>query len=86
MSLFSVGEAVILQSKSYPELNGECVVIYVDVERRVNDGTFQIGYKTTIPTPDSVCWAESALRKKQEPGDDYDTIMDRIKRGDVVEA
>lgn len=31
-------------------------------------------------------WSSVALRKKYKPGEEYDTLMDILKSGDVIEA
>jgi hypothetical protein len=84
--LFSVGEVVILQSVSRPELNGECTVL-----ERVAPGQMAkcglinnlhgYGYKTTIKNiSDSIHWAESALRKKHQPGEQsFTQLMQTLK-------
>ena len=32
------------------------------------------------------CWMSVSLRKKHTPGEDFDTLMDKLKTGDVVEC
>lgn len=88
--VFQVGEEVILQSLTYPELNGECVVLSV-VEnddnlawkdgKLVDVGTHYM-YKTSVG---SNYWSEIALRKKHEPSDDsFSQLMDKLKIGETV--
>lgn len=67
---FSVGEVVILQSRKFPERNGEYEVVKVLPHgadhgfQRVSRGNF--GY---VLSGGRNLWAESALRKKHQPGD-----------------
>jgi len=85
---FAVGEIVILQSKRFPELNGEYPVVdvlapgesaRVDGVPLVNDqGGF--GYNLGCrAVGHSGWWCESALRKRHQPGEyswkDLKTIL-----------
>ena len=75
MNLYNVDEEVVLQSKSHPELNGDCIVTDVLVKKnwihRLGNGETEIvrccGYHTTIKSPTGAPWAEAALRKKHKP-------------------
>jgi hypothetical protein len=75
MSYFKVGEECILQSKTCPELSGDCIVTCVlfpdnrimhlpSGETRISN---DYAYDTTIKNPKGYAWAESALRKKHKP-------------------
>lgn len=82
--LFEVGEEVILQSKTFPEYNGEYVVNGV-IEgdqtvtcRLTNYRIYSRGrsYRFTVPhihksfdNGTEVLWSESALRKKHKPSE-----------------
>ena len=75
MSYFKVGEECILQSVHNPELNGDCVITVVEAPKirwqkaegsRISYGV-NFAYFTTIPHPNGIIWAESALRKKHKP-------------------
>ena len=77
MSYFKVGEEVILQSVSAPELNGECSIIKVlpKIPRKIwfssNESDCRTvtthTYITTIPHSKGFSWGEPALRKKHKP-------------------
>lgn len=79
---FEVGEVVLLQSKSYPELNGECTVKAVvgpneTVKAEDDSGVTYSSPNYTYSLDVSVMhnggltshWQESALRKKHTPGE-----------------
>lgn len=82
---FKVGEVVILQSKTFPELNGEYVVAvirengqkYFDrVTGEFSECEFTLGHFGYVledcqlkPSRKEHMWAESALRKKHERGE-----------------
>lgn len=84
---FSVGEEVILQSKAYPEFNGEAVVLEVfcstgGVDRdgiRFIEGGY--AYMLTIKSPTiGRKWHEAALRKKHQPSEfTFNSLMDNLK-------
>jgi hypothetical protein len=89
MSYFKVEEECILQSKAYPELNGDCVVKAIFGPRlaRINypDGTsiarVGFGYTTTIKTPSGLEWDESALRKKHKPStESLSTMIEELNK------
>ena len=89
MSYFKVGEECILQSESYPELNGQCVVeaIYGPRLARVNypDGRSIVklgfGYTTSIKNPRGLTWDESALRKKHKPStESLSTMIEQLNK------
>lgn len=91
-ALFSMGEEVLLQSKSCPELNGECIILEVRESKstygmhlgKIVDLGTPYGYKTTIPCPTEY-WSEVALRKKHKPSEDsYQKLMDKLKIGETV--
>lgn len=77
-ALFAVGEVVILQSRGFPELNGEYPVLDVlhPGQSRQSGGVLRIntgpkaGYDLGITPPGhSGWWIESALRKRHQPGE-----------------
>jgi hypothetical protein len=89
MSYFKVGEECILQSKCYPELNGECVITEVlgnelsSIERP--DGRFDLaftnGYFVSIKHPKNYRWDESALRKKHKPStESLSTMIEELNK------
>jgi len=87
MSLFKVGEEVILQSVEYPHLSGDAVVLDVYRDCLSGSGIYEPGYRLSIDHPKaSWGWTQSALRKKYKPGEDFNTLMDKLKTGDVVDA
>lgn len=75
-ALFEVGEEVILVSKNYPRLSGDCKVLRVQMpsnKLKIGDCcgggigvTDTISYELTIKNPKGCCflWKESSLRKK----------------------
>lgn len=92
---FSVGEVIILQSKSLPQYNGEYTVEAIlqkgelfscrltnTLLRQVDGGN---AYVLSMPlvSPDTgheTFWAESALRKKQEPSKfSYTQLMQSLR-------
>lgn len=75
---FAVGEVVILQSRSAPELNGEYPVLDVCLpnDSRPIAGVMkknlngQTGYLLEVVGQNGTgWWAESALRKRHQPGE-----------------
>lgn len=65
MSKFSIGEAVIIQSVSSPELNGtETTILRIYKEDYEYSG---VGYDTEVTLGDDEVWHESALRKLPPP-------------------
>ena len=89
MSYFKVGEECILQSKCYPELNGDCVVtkcfgksrgllVLADRTKKI---TSSFAYVTSIEAPNGCAWDESALRKKHKPStESLSTIIEQLKK------
>ncbi len=85
---FSIGEQVILQSKAYPECNGEATVLdilpTVGAVDRKGVLTVQGGYsyKLTIETPEQYrYWHELALRKKHDGSEfTFDQLMSTLKQ------
>lgn len=87
--LFQVGEEVVLQSKTHPELNGECTVMQVQKngdkylnpdKNRIVTAIYRYGhfsYFTSIRNPNGEPWAQCALRKKHKPSDQ--SLEDIIK-------
>lgn len=85
--LFAVGEVVILQSKQFPGLNGECTVLahvkkgddfFDPVAKRMVRRVAGPGYLLDVSgdnavlsdgSPGARLWAESALRKRHQPGE-----------------
>jgi len=84
---FSVGEVVILQSVNLPECNGEYSVTEIwppDGERKNADKvtiSTTYGYSLSCDEADSKsAWAESALRKKHQPGEhSFTDLMASLK-------
>lgn len=91
---FIVGEAVILHSKNHPECNGEYSVTQVwppDGERKSPDKitiATTFGYTLSCDDPSSLsCWAESALRKKHQPGElSFSSLMGSLNAPSTVMA
>ena len=91
--LFEIGENVILQSRSFPEYNGEEIIIDI---RRSNDNKALTlngiidtgtpwGYKLNIQHPLCGWWSEVALRKKHKPSEDsYESMINKLKQQDFV--
>lgn len=81
--LFEVGEAVILQSKYFPEHNGEYVVQDVDFDKYKDmSGVIaeQYTYNLGFSTERGPWWKETSIKKKQEPGDmGYKELMASLK-------
>lgn len=78
--LFSVGEEVVLQSKAYPELNGECIVHFATAGIRTDTGEPSWVYSLSIENPYGVLWAECALRKKHKPSKhSFDSLVAELK-------
>ncbi len=85
---FSVGEQVILQSKAYPEYNGEAIVLAIrptagGVNRegvRAIEGGY--AYHLTIDSPNAYTgWHELALRKKHDGSEfTFDQLMSTLKQ------
>lgn len=84
-NLFEVGEIVILESKFYPELNGEYPVLAVEWSDGVCTTTLNylpeaFGYELPVTTVAGGLWEESALRKKHRPSsEDFQSMMDTLK-------
>lgn len=90
---FSVGEVVILQSKSLPNYNGEYTVkdIYGPKEYRAcpvgsgvfgTDDTFTYNLGFSFEWLNGICdgWQESALRKNHEPSQQsFKELMSTLK-------
>lgn len=94
---FSVGEVVILQSRTRPECNGEYTVVivahpggrYIDPNHggTMKNSSAGIGYVLDDPNLISAIsegiasaqWAESALRKKHQPGElSYTDLLESL--------
>tara|TARA_R110000851_G_scaffold262488_1_gene414963 strand:- start:436 stop:696 length:261 start_codon:yes stop_codon:yes gene_type:complete len=69
MSLFNVGEEVIIQGKIFKGFNGmEATITYVsETPRRMVGRYFGFVYKTSLDTDDYLYWEEASLRKKHKP-------------------
>jgi hypothetical protein len=89
MSYFKVGEECILQSSSYPELNGDCVVLDIGEKKYrktiLSTGEREIrndyAYTTTIESPSGNTWATSALRKKHKPStESLSTMIEELNK------
>ena len=75
---FAVGEVVILQSKTAPELNGEYQIlrivghgekVLIDGVQRTTDSR-QFGYGLGVIGPEGHgFWCESSLKKRHQPGE-----------------
>lgn len=93
---FSEGELVILQSPRFPEHNGEYTVskVWSNPDQTFNcrmTGTLlrvnlieSFSYHFEEPLGDhkgrEICFTESSLKKKQEPGEmDYKELMQTLK-------
>lgn len=93
---FSVGELIVLQSKSMPQYNGEYTVegiIKKDeshtcrLTQRILIESDDFGYILSTPLVDLISdngsetfWAESALRKRQEPSElSYTELMQSLR-------
>jgi hypothetical protein len=70
---FDVGEEVILQSRGFPELNGNATVIskVYGVRRSSFDGISRKGwaYYLDVVGPNEAPWREASLRKKHKPSE-----------------
>jgi len=82
---FEVGEDVILESKLNPHLNGECVVTEVSTKPSTCASTgerFECRphYKLTVDNPLASWWSQSALRKKHEGGDSFESLMASLNK------
>jgi hypothetical protein len=89
VSYFKVGEECILQSKTQPELNGDCTVLKVGVKKRRKTNLVNGGYEfrndhaytTTTENPNGHTWASSALRKKHKPStESLSTIIEELNK------
>ena len=89
MSYFKLGEEVILQSLSNPELNGDCIITHVlDARPRtihLHNGEIKkqggFAYFTTIKNLEGWAWAESALRKKHKPStESLSTMIEELNK------
>ena len=82
--LFDVGEEVILCSKSFPQYNGEYVVESITDSIDDHQCAFKYGYTLyECPLPENGYtenWCQCALRKKPEPGGDFESFMDELKQ------
>lgn len=84
--LYEVGEVVILQSRSKPEMNGEYIIESIDetcLPLNVSGKMSSYGYflKGSLYS-----WAESALRKKHEPSQQsFKDLMRTLKSPQKVE-
>lgn len=95
--LFSVGEECVLQSRDYPEMNGDVQILSVLADGdsfacphcgRVNyNYRFQTGYAYHIdkPVPNKCCRPVSgkALRKKYDPGMKFDELIKSLKSPEI---
>jgi len=66
---YSEGEVVIIQSKHYPQENGEAIVIDMSFEEKpINAATREFMSESWVYTLEGKGdWHESALRKRHEP-------------------
>jgi hypothetical protein len=83
---FSVGEVVILQSKNFPECNGDATVLeYVPPGELSASGELNThgvdGYRLdVIASNGNLWWSPSALRKKHQPGEQsFTQLMQTLK-------
>ena len=101
MQYFQVGEEVILQSKKYPELNGEYVVEGYYKKGDIVENPVGAGYRWVNDDPTYTLhgchekkvftngmavkaymhWAQSALRKKHQGGESFESLISSIKEG-----
>lgn len=91
--LFKINEEVILQSNSFPECNGEYVILEIrkgnDNYAISKDGIVDVGtpwgYVLNIEHPIAGCWSEISLRKKHKPSEDsYESMINKLKQQDLV--
>lgn len=83
---FKVGEEVILQSRSYPELNGETVILSVHGAKcgMNRDGVIVVeggfSYLLTIESPiECKRWHELAVKKKHKPSEfDFQSLITNL--------
>lgn len=92
---FSVGELIVLQSRSLPQYNSEYTVEAIlqkgelftcrltnTLLRQIDGGNAYV-LSTPLASPDTdheTFWAESALRKRQEPGElSYTQLMQSLR-------
>lgn len=83
---FEVGEMVILQSRAFPEYNGEYPVIEIRRTRGAVNAegihVFNGGFAYVLPVhhPEYEGWHELALRKKHLPGSlSFRDLMQTLK-------
>ena len=71
---FEVGEVVLLQSKDFPECNGECTVLDI-ADHVVHGAVYKLNINHNVEGWMDY-WKESALRKKHTPGEmTFDNLM-----------
>ena len=87
---FRLGEEVSLVSTTHPELNGDTFVTGVrfgpttvdlnGVKGEVGD---RYSYELGIENPNGARWAQSALRKKLQGGDDFQSLIHKMNNDQV---
>lgn len=89
--LFEVGEEVILQSKSFPQYNGETTVVSVEYRSGLCVTTGKLLspnylYTLGVKSVEVDVWDESALRKKHPPSEhSFTELMEKLKSGEKIE-
>ena len=79
--LFDVGEEVILVSKLDPNLSGPAVVIEVMKATWCHQNCMsKFAYMLNIEAELYHGWCQCSLRKKPEPGGDFESFMDELKQ------
>ena len=71
---FTTGEEIILQSKDFPDCNGEYTVVEV-AEHPIHGPVYKLDIDHKVDGYNDF-WKESALRKKHTPGElSFDDLM-----------
>lgn len=88
--LYEVGEVVILESKYFPEYNGEYVILDVcfDMFSNMSNNKTekQFAYYLGFESEVSPWWKETSLRKKHEPSQQsFKDLMTTLKSPQKVE-
>lgn len=84
--LYSVGEEVILCSKSCPEMNGDYIVVDLEFDEAFSYRKAKSAelspydtYTYKLNGAKDRWFMEESLRKKHTPGDNFTTLMDSLK-------
>ena len=87
---FAVGECVMVRSADWPSYNTDnALVLHRDYVTTTNEisGEIKTGWYYVVDIPiraDYLC--ESALRKRPEPGQDWESLRDSLKLPQVETA